>query len=456
MKRFVLFLAMLMGVQAHADMTTVPYVDLGRYAGTWYQIARKILPFEQNCVCAQQILNGRADGTVGVYNSCNHKTVDGPLREISGFAVNQDPVTNAKFLVDFGFPKKGQYWVIGLDADYRYAVVSEPSRSSLYILSKTPELPADLYQQALEKARAQVDTSDLVLTEQRGCQYPTPPTTWIDPADIRNYQPRGLNEGNISETEFRTLIQKAQSTYAPIVNRVGGRLTISGDWKNQTPNAAATQFQGTWMVRVSGGLARHPEITADGLTLIICHELGHHLGGFSLSPQQHPFEKPWAASEGQSDYFATHVCARRLWGSEVSVNRSFEKSVKQQIRELCDPVWRDQADRNLCYRTLTATDSVIATMAALKGVPMPNYATPDQKAVTETSYAHPAPQCRMDTALQGALCTASFNEATIPGKNASGGISGIEAEREAARNSCTAFSGFSTGLRPTCWFKARL
>lgn len=210
------------------------------------------------------------------------------------------------------------------------------------------------------------------------------------------------------------------------------------------------------MVKVSGGLARHKDITPDGLSLIICHELGHHLGGFSLSPQQNPFEKPWAASEGQSDYFATHVCARRIWGSEINVNRTFEKTVKQQIRDLCDPVWKDQADRNLCYRSLTATQSVIATMASLKGVPMPDFATPDANVVAQTSYAHPAPQCRMDTSLQGALCTAAFDETLIPGKTTAGGIAGIEAEREAARHSCTAFSGYSIGLRPTCWFKPRL
>ncbi len=174
MKKFVLLIASLLCLQAHADMTTVPYVDLSQYAGTWYQIARKILPFESGCVCSQQILSARADGKIGVYNSCNDKTIDGPLREISGFAVNLDPVSNAKFLVDFGFPKKGSYWIIGLDKNYRYAVVSEPSQSSLYILSKTPVLDSGLFQEAVATAAKQVDTSDLVMSIQQGCTYPTP------------------------------------------------------------------------------------------------------------------------------------------------------------------------------------------------------------------------------------------------------------------------------------------
>jgi hypothetical protein len=82
------------------------------------------------------------------------------------------PVTNAKLTVDFGLPKTGQYWVIGLDPQYRYAVVSEPSLQTLYILSRTPELAPELYAQALAEASKQLDTSKLILSEQKGCTYP--------------------------------------------------------------------------------------------------------------------------------------------------------------------------------------------------------------------------------------------------------------------------------------------
>lgn len=153
-------------------LTTVPYVDVSRYLGTWYQIARKPVPFESGCVCSMQVLGVRADGNVSVYNSCNDRTTNGPLREIRGYAINDDLASNSKFTVDFGTGVRGKYWIIGLDTDYRYAVVSDPQNISLYVLSKTPSLDPALYAQALNEVSGQVDTSRLRLTLQEGCTYP--------------------------------------------------------------------------------------------------------------------------------------------------------------------------------------------------------------------------------------------------------------------------------------------
>lgn len=154
------------------DLMTVNYVDVGRYLGAWYRIASYPLAFEGVCTCARQVLSAGTDGKIDVYNSCNRGGVNGPLAEIRGFAISDDPVSNARLTVDFNLPKKGQYWIIGLDSDYRYAVVSDPSRSSLYILSKTPALSDELYQAALSEASKQMDISKLEIAQQAGCTYP--------------------------------------------------------------------------------------------------------------------------------------------------------------------------------------------------------------------------------------------------------------------------------------------
>lgn len=155
------------------ELQTVPYVDPGLYIGRWYQQARNVLPFEpQDCVCAQQTLGIAASGNLSVYNSCNVGAPDGAVREISGEAVNDEPGRNAKFTVDFGLPRKGSYWIIGLDPEYRWAVVSDPARVSLYILSKTPTLEPALYQTAVAEAARQTDTGKLKVTSHVGCQYP--------------------------------------------------------------------------------------------------------------------------------------------------------------------------------------------------------------------------------------------------------------------------------------------
>lgn len=157
--------------QAYA-LDPVDFVDVNKYTGTWYQIARNPLFFEAGCVCSQQKLSLNSDGTVAVYNSCNDGSPTGALREISGVAISQDPVSNARFTVDFGLPHKGEYWVIGLVADYQYAVVSDPSKKSLYILSKSPVLDPALYKEAVDLASKQVDVTQLQMTLQTGCTYP--------------------------------------------------------------------------------------------------------------------------------------------------------------------------------------------------------------------------------------------------------------------------------------------
>lgn len=158
---------------ASAELKTVPYVDVSKYLGTWYQIAHIPLFFEGGaCACARQNLSADASGVVKVYNSCNTDNAAGALREIRGEAYNDDPKTNARFTVDFHLAYKGTYWIIGLDPQYRYAVVSDKDQYSLYILSKTPTLPAALYNEAVSIAAQQLDVSKLEMTDQRNCKYP--------------------------------------------------------------------------------------------------------------------------------------------------------------------------------------------------------------------------------------------------------------------------------------------
>lgn len=281
--------------------------------------------------------------------------------------------------------------------------------------------------------------------------------SWIDEKSLDpNLKPTSLKDANLNEAEFNKIIQNISSVYSPIINQVGGKLKMIGEWKNEKPNAAASQMFGAWNVKISGGLARRPELTPDGFSLILCHELGHHLGGFTIAPAAGPGGGAWASNEGQSDYFATHVCAKRIWGDDLDRNSKFREFATQKIVKQCNSVYAETREQDLCYRILAAAESVANTMAVLMNKPLPDFDTPDTTVVGETSHKHPMPQCRMDTSLQGALCTQIFNDKIIPGKNAEGGGGSINAEREAASFSCMSVSGFQLGLRPSCWFKSRL
>ena len=154
---------------AQSEVKTVEFVELSRYAGTWYQIARNPIIFEWGCECSRQVLTPKDNGLIDVYNTCNFRSPQGYMREIRGTARVVDASSNAKLEVDFGLPWKGDYWVIALDPDYRWAVVTDARKWSLYVLSKTPSLEPELYQEALRQASQQVDTSRLYMTTQEGC-----------------------------------------------------------------------------------------------------------------------------------------------------------------------------------------------------------------------------------------------------------------------------------------------
>ena len=148
-------------------LPVVENVDLARYAGTWYEIARYPNGFEEGCTGVTAEYTVREDGTVRVVNTCRESTLDGPVWQIEGFAESADATTNAKLTVYFFFPFGAPYWIIELDEDYQYAVVGEPSRSFLWILSRTPTLDAATYQSILDGLPAQgYDPGRLELTPQ--------------------------------------------------------------------------------------------------------------------------------------------------------------------------------------------------------------------------------------------------------------------------------------------------
>jgi apolipoprotein D and lipocalin family protein len=127
-----------------AAVRTVPSVDLDRYVGRWYEIAKIPNRFQKQCVrgtTAEYSL--REDGRIDVINACFEE--DGDRDEASGVAKVVDKQTNAKLEVSFvsilGWrPFWGDYWIIGLDDDYRWAVVGTPDRKYGWVLARTPEL----------------------------------------------------------------------------------------------------------------------------------------------------------------------------------------------------------------------------------------------------------------------------------------------------------------------------
>lgn len=160
------------GIESIAPLPTATSVDLARYTGTWYEIARLPMWFQRHCVDSKAIYTSRPDGAVGVHNECVTDT--GGLDQIDGVATVVDSKTNARLTVVFdnffarlfGSSREGNYWIIELDLDYRTSVVGTPDRRFLWILSRTPRLDDVIYQRLVERARQLgFPVSDLILAK---------------------------------------------------------------------------------------------------------------------------------------------------------------------------------------------------------------------------------------------------------------------------------------------------
>ncbi len=148
-------------------LQTVDHVDLERYMGTWYEIARFPHRFQEGCTATTAHYTLRDDGEVDVLNRCNKGGLDGPLDEAAGRARVADPETNAKLEVSFFGPFTGDYWILELGENYEYAVVGEPRREHLWILSRERTMPEAQYEELVRRAAEQgYDVSKLERTLQ--------------------------------------------------------------------------------------------------------------------------------------------------------------------------------------------------------------------------------------------------------------------------------------------------
>ena len=158
------------------QLNTVDSVDLSRYQGKWYEIARYPNRFQKKCVGdTTATYTIKKKGVVEVINECRKE--NGKIDRAKGKAKVVDKETNAKLKVRFApawlsfIPAVwGDYWIIDLDEEnYGYAVIGDPSREYLWILSRTPELDEDTYSKIVERIESNgFNPEKLVKTPQAG------------------------------------------------------------------------------------------------------------------------------------------------------------------------------------------------------------------------------------------------------------------------------------------------
>ena len=253
--------------------------------------------------------------------------------------------------------------------------------------------------------------------------------------------------GGIDETTFNRVIDNVSSFYAPIIKKLGGTLKVNRLWTDGTVNASAQRQGKTWILNMYGGLARHQDTTEDGFTLVMCHETGHHLGGFPKTASV--MGGNWASNEGEADYFGTMKCFRRVFENADNAAIVANMDIPAIVKEKCSIQHKSQKEIDLCERSSMAgmtlatllwdlaNGSKARELAFMSSADKPSFETPDTSTVNSTNDAHPAAQCRLDTYFNGSICGVSFTE---------------DFGKDAITGACAEEKGDTMGFRPECWY----
>lgn len=174
MNKLFLIVALLGTSLVHAkypQLQTVDYVDLDRYLGKWYEIARFDQKFQKGCTAVTAEYKKRKNGTIKVINKCRKGSPEGKQKVAVGRARVVNQKSNAKLKVQFFLRwlpinfLSGNYWIIALGDDYEYAMVGDPSRKFLWILSRENTLEERIYLELVQQAENMgFDTSKLLKT----------------------------------------------------------------------------------------------------------------------------------------------------------------------------------------------------------------------------------------------------------------------------------------------------
>lgn len=237
------------------------------------------------------------------------------------------------------------------------------------------------------------------------------------PFTTLNYKMNTLGQ----KTHTDQVINHLKKLYDPIFLKTKNHLNIEILWKESKVNAYATKDDfNNPTIRLTGGMANHELITPDGLALILCHEIGHFLGGEPKKLRGRSKKRSWSSAEGQADYYANAVCLKKLFqvlpkdthslNTNASTNsrsalfdkemdniNSLQSTYRHEIQEICES--------SICDRIALASINVAKLYASTSFYSgRLSLITHDASTVYQTIYSHPNPQCRLDTFIAALKC----------------------------------------------------
>ncbi|CAN5597908.1 lipocalin family protein [soil metagenome] len=161
----ILLSILFVGCASNTPPATVKQVDLKRYSGQWHEIARYPNWFQKDCAGAVTAnYTPLPDGSIRVVNAC--QTGGGSKKSIEGKATVVHGSGDARLKVRFFGPFAGDYWIIGLDSkNYSWALVGDPSRKYLWVLSRKPTMDDKLYRKIVALAVKEGYSADRIVRD---------------------------------------------------------------------------------------------------------------------------------------------------------------------------------------------------------------------------------------------------------------------------------------------------
>lgn len=283
-----------------------------------------------------------------------------------------------------------------------------------------------------------------------------------------NYYPVGGQRNGLTPDEFTQIMNSVFKAYSPEFQAKGLTFIPQYFWNSSIFNAVAFKDgpgNNNARVLIFGGLAREPNLTADGILLVACHEIGHHLGGIPSYPADAPGQQYPMAVEGQSDYFATLKCLRRIYSNmdyeaylktlaRAQFPQQYLKDIQYMVKT-CQSVYSNRRDMAVCIRSSMAGFNVASLFGAYElaeaqevfkqtgeRIPILHpvlFSRPDRSVVPFVNPIHPVAQCRLDTFFAGAICNKVSQQQLMSYRSVDEGV-------------CSQRKGDKIGFRPRCWF----
>jgi hypothetical protein len=227
--------------------------------------------------------------------------------------------------------------------------------------------------------------------------------------DNETYIPSEAENAMGMQAQSAVVIEKLHKLYDPVFAKENKKLKVEILWDESKVNAYATRDDhNNPVLRVTGGMANHELLTTDGLALILCHEIGHFLGGEPKKLRGRSTKRSWSSAEGQADYYANAFCLKKLFRVLPEMERGLDKNHDKSIAD-SKSRYMMEADQicntPLCQRIAMASFNVAEVYASTKffGREL-SLLYPDMTTVYQTTYSHPNPQCRLDTMVAALRC----------------------------------------------------